>query len=69
MLEDYEYQKVKESVERGIELLGGAELFVKPGEKILFKPNWPVADSPDKQAFSKWLKPAESNWLTSKMAG
>jgi uncharacterized protein (DUF362 family) len=46
--EDYEYQKVKESVERGIELLGGAELFVKPGEKILFKPNWLVADSPEK---------------------
>ncbi len=46
--EDYDYPAVKDAVERGIELLGGPEKFVKPGERILFKPNWLVADPPEK---------------------
>ncbi|MEI6277163.1 MAG: DUF362 domain-containing protein [Prolixibacteraceae bacterium] len=46
--EDYDFQKVRDAVKRGIDLLGGAEKFVKPGEKILFKPNWLVADPPEK---------------------
>jgi len=46
--EDYEYSNVKKAVEKGINLLGGASVFAKPGEKILLKPNWLVADPPEK---------------------
>ena len=31
--EDYEYDHVKAGVQKGISLLGGAGLFVKPNEK------------------------------------
>ncbi len=36
---DYEEERVYEAVRDGLALLGGAELFVKPEEKILLKPN------------------------------
>ncbi|MBN1758974.1 MAG: DUF362 domain-containing protein [Chitinispirillaceae bacterium] len=35
----YEQEVVDAAVKRGIGLLGGAELFAAPGEKIVFKPN------------------------------
>ncbi len=46
--ESYEYAQVLEAVRKGIDLIGGAGLFAKPGENILFKPNWLVADPPEK---------------------
>jgi uncharacterized protein (DUF362 family)/ferredoxin len=44
----YEYPEVRAAVQRGISLLGGAGTFAKSGEKILLKPNWLVADPPEK---------------------
>ena len=46
--ESYDYDKVTETVEKGIELLGGPEAFVKKGERILLKPNLLSADPPEK---------------------
>jgi uncharacterized protein (DUF362 family)/NAD-dependent dihydropyrimidine dehydrogenase PreA subunit len=46
--ESYEYEKVRTAVRTGIDLLGGPGLFARSGEKILFKPNWLVADPPEK---------------------
>ena len=37
--DSYDRKQVAECVKRGIELLGGISLFVKPGEKIVLKPN------------------------------
>jgi uncharacterized protein (DUF362 family)/Pyruvate/2-oxoacid:ferredoxin oxidoreductase delta subunit len=45
--ESYEYIAVREAVEKGIGLLGGAGMFVKSGEKIVLKPNWLAADAPE----------------------
>ena len=44
----YDYTAVKAAVESGLELIGGASVFVKPGEKILLKPNLLAADPPEK---------------------
>jgi uncharacterized protein (DUF362 family)/Pyruvate/2-oxoacid:ferredoxin oxidoreductase delta subunit len=46
--ENYEHHNVSRAVRQGIDLLGGPGLFARPGEKILFKPNWLVADPPEK---------------------
>ena len=46
--EDYDVGKVCAAVKKGIELLGGVNAFAAAGEKILFKPNLLVADSPEK---------------------
>ena len=46
--ESYEYIEVKNAVERGINLLGGASQFVQKDEKILLKPNFLTADPPEK---------------------
>ena len=48
--ESYNYAEVKASVQRGIDLLGGAGEFVAPGEKILLKPNWIMAVPPERCA-------------------
>jgi uncharacterized protein (DUF362 family)/Pyruvate/2-oxoacid:ferredoxin oxidoreductase delta subunit len=48
--ESYDYSEVKSAVQRGLGLLGGAGAFVSPGEKILLKPNWIMAVSPDRHA-------------------
>jgi len=45
---DYDLDKVRQAVQRGIGLLGGVTAFAKEGEKILLKPNLLVADRPDK---------------------
>jgi uncharacterized protein (DUF362 family) len=37
--DSYDGQQVLESVKRGIDLLGGISSFVKPGEKLVLKPN------------------------------
>ena len=44
----YDLNHVKEAVQKGINLLGGASRFVSPNEKILLKPNWLSADPPEK---------------------
>ncbi len=46
--ENYDSAEVRKAVHRGIELLGGIESFVKPGETILLKPNLLFGDSPEK---------------------
>jgi uncharacterized protein (DUF362 family)/Pyruvate/2-oxoacid:ferredoxin oxidoreductase delta subunit len=46
--EGYAFDDVRRAVEKGVGLLGGPSLFAKPGEKILFKPNWLVADPPER---------------------
>ena len=48
--ESYDAAEVKAAVQRGIDLLGGAGAFVKPGEKILLKPNWIMAVPPERCA-------------------
>ena len=44
----YDEVEVLAAVERGVSLLGGADKFVQPGEKILLKLNWLSADPPEK---------------------
>jgi uncharacterized protein (DUF362 family)/NAD-dependent dihydropyrimidine dehydrogenase PreA subunit len=46
--EDYDYLSVKRAVERGIELIGGCQELIQPGEKILLKPNLLAPDPPEK---------------------
>lgn len=46
--ESYEDKIVKESIERGLSLLGGVSRFVQPGENILLKPNILVGEVPEK---------------------
>ena len=48
--ENYDYDQVKSAVQKGIDLLGGPSIFAKSGEKILLKPNWIMAVSPEKAA-------------------
>jgi len=48
--DDYEYDHVKAAVQKGIELIGGAGVFAKSNEKILLKPNWIMATSPERCA-------------------
>jgi len=46
--EGYGENKVQEAIERGIDLLGGWESFMKPDEKILLKPNLLNRADPDR---------------------
>ncbi|MGE5707009.1 MAG: DUF362 domain-containing protein [Bacteroidota bacterium] len=46
--ESYDPTLVLAAVERGLGLLGGIESFLKPGEKILIKPNLLAPDPPEK---------------------
>lgn len=48
--ESYDETTVEAAVRKGIDLLGGVTQYAKPGEKILFKPNWIVAAPPEKCA-------------------
>ncbi len=43
----YDLETVHQAVGRGLQLLGGAERFARPGERILLKPNLLVAAAPD----------------------
>ncbi len=45
---NYDRQAVYEGLCEGLELLGGMERFVRPGERVLVKPNLLKAASPDK---------------------
>ena len=44
----YDEAEVLTAVERGVSLLGGAEKFVQPGERILLKLNWLTGDPHEK---------------------
>lgn len=46
--DSYDYALVKIAVEKGINLIGGPNVFVEKGEKILLKPNLLSADSHEK---------------------
>lgn len=46
--DDYEYETVGLAVNRGLELLGGADQFARKGERILLKPNLLAADPPER---------------------
>lgn len=48
MCDRYDYAEVKRAVDKGFSLIGGAETFVKSGEKILLKPNLLVAEPLEK---------------------
>lgn len=53
--EDYDYENVKAAIERGLSLIGGPLLFIKPGEKILLKPNLLSADPPEKASTTHYM--------------
>jgi len=46
--ETYDEAGVYAAVKRGLDLLGGLQSFIKPGEKILLKPNILIGDAPEK---------------------
>jgi uncharacterized protein (DUF362 family)/ferredoxin len=46
--DDYEPKRVRDAVERGLALLGGAQRFVRPGERILLKPNLLAGRPPER---------------------
>lgn len=46
--ESYEYEAVRAAVERGVELVGGAEKYARKGERLLLKVNLLVGDAPEK---------------------
>ena len=46
--DDYDEKNVQSAVQRGMDLLGGMESFIKAGEKILLKPNLLAPDLPEK---------------------
>ncbi len=46
--QSYDEKLVLEAVTRGVDLLGGTGAFVKPGEKIVLKPNVLIGSDPDK---------------------
>lgn len=46
--ESYEYDLIDSSVRRAIDLLGGMSSFVKPGNRVLLKPNLLAAHPPDR---------------------
>jgi uncharacterized protein (DUF362 family) len=45
---DYEEENVLRAVRKGLDLIGGASQFAKPGESILLKPNMLAGDAPGK---------------------
>ena len=46
--ESYEYDEVQAAVKRGLDLIGGVQAFIRPGEKILLKPNLLTGEPPEK---------------------
>ena len=44
----YEEELVRTAVARGLSLLGGMQSFIRPGEKIVLKPNVLVGEAPEK---------------------
>lgn len=46
--ESYQYETVRAAVERGLSLIGGIQSLIRPGEKILLKPNLLTGELPEK---------------------
>ena len=46
--DNYELSELKSAINRGIDLLGGIDLFIKGGDKILLKPNLLASESAEK---------------------
>ncbi|MEE8470080.1 MAG: DUF362 domain-containing protein, partial [Dehalococcoidia bacterium] len=46
--ETYDDKQVCDAVEAGLDLLGGISLFIKPGERIVMKPNVLIGTNPAK---------------------
>ena len=46
--DSYDLNKVKNAINRGIDLLGGIDAFIKDGDKILLKPNLLASESAEK---------------------
>jgi len=46
--ESYQYEDVRRAVVRGLGLIGGAEKFVKQGQRLLLKPNLLIGEAPEK---------------------
>ena len=44
----YDDNQVFKAIRRGIDLLGGISMFVKPGDKIVLKPNILLGSDPEK---------------------
>ena len=47
---DYEYEKVKATVNNAIDLVGGIKKYVKPGMKVALKPNLLIWKKPEEAA-------------------
>ncbi|NLN87085.1 MAG: DUF362 domain-containing protein [Syntrophomonadaceae bacterium] len=45
---EYHYPEVRQAVARGLQLLGGLDHLVRPGERIVLKPNLLAPDPPEK---------------------
>jgi len=45
--DSYDEQEVNQAVKRGIDLIGGIEKFVKPGDSVLLKVNLLMPKSPE----------------------
>ena len=48
--DDYDFERVQAAVRRAVDLLGGMQAFVKPGQHVLLKPNLLRAVPPEKAA-------------------
>ena len=46
--DNYDLDMVKSAINRGIDLLGGIDLFVHNNDKVLLKPNLLAAETADK---------------------
>ena len=46
--DSYDTSQVNDAVKKGIDLLGGIQSFVQPGETVLLKPNLVAADPPER---------------------
>lgn len=53
--DSYGYEKVRDAVKRGLDLLGGPLLFAGLGERILLKPNLLSADPPEKASTTHFI--------------
>ncbi len=44
---DYEFEKLKDSIDKSLKLLGGVDRYIKKGNRVLLKPNLLSAKKPD----------------------
>lgn len=51
--DSYEIEKLQQSLEKLLQPLGGMEAFVKPGDRVLLKPNLLTASRPTKECITR----------------